>query len=141
MDFYKLVSNKQLYADIKKFKQKLKRKKSTPIPHSIQTAFYIMANKYSYKRNFIRYTYRLDMVSEAVLNCLKYIRTFNPDKSTNPYSYFTQAIHNTFLQFIAKEKKQSDIKETCLLIEIERRQGCGRKVGEKKKDYEDKIWD
>ena len=80
------------------------------------------------------------MVGEALINCLTYVMTFNPRKSKNPYAYFNSAINNSFLQFIAKEKKQSYIKDMCLQIEKERREGYGKKIGSRKKDYEDKIW-
>jgi DNA-directed RNA polymerase specialized sigma24 family protein len=64
----------------------------------------------SYRPNFINYTYRDDMVSDGIENCLLYINNFNPDKSANPFSYFTQIIYFAFIRRIQKEKKQLYIK-------------------------------
>jgi|SaaInlV_165m_DNA_2_1040747.scaffolds.fasta_scaffold34225_2 hypothetical protein len=64
----------------------------------------------SYRPNFINYTYRDDMVSDGIENCLLYINNFNPDKSDNPFSYFTQIIYFAFIRRIQKEKKQLYIK-------------------------------
>lgn len=70
----------------------------------------LIANKLSTNRNFIAYTYREEMIGDAIENCLRYIHNFNPDKSNNPFSYFTQIMYYAFLRRIEKEKKQSYIK-------------------------------
>ena len=64
----------------------------------------------SYRPNFINYTYRDDMISDGIENCLQYMYNFNPDKSKNPFAYFTQIIYYAFIRRIQKEKKQSTIK-------------------------------
>jgi DNA-directed RNA polymerase specialized sigma24 family protein len=69
-----------------------------------------IANHLSYKPNFINYSYREDMILDGIENCIQYIDNFNPDKSSNPFAYFTQIIYYAFLRRIAKEKKQSYIK-------------------------------
>jgi hypothetical protein len=69
-----------------------------------------IANHLSYKPNFINYSYRDDMILDGIENCIQYIDNFNPDKSSNPFAYFTQIIYYAFLRRIAKEKKQSYIK-------------------------------
>ena len=69
-----------------------------------------IANHLSYKPNFINYSYRDDMILDGVENCIQYLDNFNPDKSSNPFAYFTQIIYYAFLRRIAKEKKQSYIK-------------------------------
>jgi hypothetical protein len=69
-----------------------------------------IANHLSYKPNFINYSYRDDMILDGVENCIQYLHNFNPDKSSNPFAYFTQIIYYAFLRRIAKEKKQSYIK-------------------------------
>ena len=63
-----------------------------------------IATHLSYKPNFINYTFREEMSSD-VENCLQYIDNFNPDKSRNPFAYFTQIIYFAFLRRIQKEKK------------------------------------
>lgn len=69
-----------------------------------------IATHLSYKPNFINYSYRDDMILDGIENCIQYIHNFNPDKSSNPFAYFTQIIYYAFLRRIAKEKKQSYIK-------------------------------
>lgn len=69
-----------------------------------------IANHLSYKPNFINYSYREEMISDGIENCLQYINNFDPTKSNNPFAYFTQIIYYAFLRRIAKEKKQSYIK-------------------------------
>jgi hypothetical protein len=59
----------------------------------------------SYKPNFINYTFKEEMISDGIENCLQYIDNFNPEKSKNPFAYFTQIIYYAFLRRIAKEKK------------------------------------
>ena len=142
LEFYQKVNNKELYNAIVLWQNKNKAsKRYIPITPFIQKSIWIIANKYSFDRKFINYPFRQDMVSEATIICLKYMGTFNPEKTKSAYSYFNQAIHNCFLQYIIKEKKQISIKETCLQMEIDRCSGYGKKVGESKKDYEEKIWD
>ena len=50
------------------------------------------------------------MISDGIENCVQYIHNFDPEKSKNPFAYFTQIIHYAFLRRIQKEKKQLDIK-------------------------------
>jgi DNA-directed RNA polymerase specialized sigma subunit len=58
--------------------------------------------------------FREDMISDGIENCVQYINNFDPNKSTNPFAYFTQIIHYAFLRRIQKEKKQMDIKNKIL---------------------------
>ena len=60
--------------------------------------------------NFVNYMFRDDMISDGIENCVQYIHNFDPEKSRNPFAYFTQIIHYAFLRRIQKEKKQLDIK-------------------------------
>ena len=64
----------------------------------------------SYRPNFINYTFRDDMISDGIENCLQYLDNFNPKKSNNPFAYFTQIIYYAFVRRIQKEKKQTTIK-------------------------------
>ena len=54
--------------------------------------------------------FREDMISDGIENCVQYIHNFDPEKSSNPFAYFTQIIHYAFLRRIQKEKKQLEIK-------------------------------
>lgn len=75
----------------------------------------MIAERYSWKVNFNKYTYREDMVNSAVMNLCNNALKFNLEKSSNPFSFYTTAIHNSFLQFIADEKKQRNIKDALLI--------------------------
>ena len=74
-----------------------------------------IATHLSYKPNFINYSYRDDMILDGVENCIQYIDNFDPQKSNNPFAYFTQIIYYAFLRRIAKEKKQTYIKGKLIL--------------------------
>lgn len=85
----------------------------------IATSFMKIAEGLSHSPNFINYTYREDMVMDAVENCIKAIMNYDPEKPTrtgkpNPFSYFTQISYFAFLRRIAKEKKQSDIRQSLI---------------------------
>ena len=81
-----------------------------PIPRYIAECFMKIATHLSYRPNFINYMFKEDMVSDGIENCVQYIHNFDPEKSKNPFAYFTQIIHYAFLRRIQKEKKQLEIK-------------------------------
>jgi DNA-directed RNA polymerase specialized sigma24 family protein len=89
-----------------------KKKGTTPPVASnyIGECIWLIANRLSTNRNFIGYTYREEMIGDAIENCLRYLHNFDPDKSKNPFAYFTQIMYYAFLRRIDKEKKQSYIK-------------------------------
>jgi hypothetical protein len=85
------------------------------VPDYIAECFLRISEGLSHKSNFIRYTYREEMVMDAVENCLKAILNYNIETATrtgkpNAFAYFTQIAWYAFLRRIAKEKKQQDIK-------------------------------
>ena len=85
------------------------------VPDYIAQCFLRIAEGLSHKSNFIRYTYREEMVMDAVENCLKAIENYDIEADTrtgkpNAFAYFTQITWYAFLRRIAKEKKQQDIK-------------------------------
>jgi len=81
-----------------------------PITNYIGECFLKIANHLSYRPNFINYTYREEMISDGIENCLQYAGNFNPEKSKNPFAYFTQIIYYAFIRRIQKEKKQQHVK-------------------------------
>jgi hypothetical protein len=85
-------------------------KKDPPIPNYIGECFFKIADHLSRKPNFISYSFRDEMIGDGIENCLMYFRNFNPDKSNNPFAYFTQIIYYAFLRLIQKEKKQLYVK-------------------------------
>src|SRR6056300_790624 len=75
------------------------------VPNYVAECIMKIAIHLSYKPNFSNYTFKEDMISDGIENCLQYIDNFNPEKSNNPFAYFTQIIYYAFLRRIAKEKK------------------------------------
>jgi DNA-directed RNA polymerase specialized sigma subunit len=73
----------------------------------------IIAENFSSKGSFAGYTWKKDMISEAVLTCLKYLRNFDEAKSQNAFAYITQICKNAFLTYIKEQNKHSDIKDIC----------------------------
>jgi len=86
-------------------------KTKPPVTDYIGSCFLKIANHLSYRPNFINYTYRDDMISDGIENCLMYLHNFNPETSNNPFAYFTQIIYYAFIRRIQKEKKQTTIKQ------------------------------
>jgi len=80
------------------------------VPDYIGTCIYQIATRLATKPNFSGYSYKEDMISDGIENCLLYINNFNPEKSQNPFAYFTQIIWYAFLRRIQKEKKQMYIR-------------------------------
>lgn len=114
------VNNKQFSQSVVDYVKTVKaaeaESKQLPVvPDYIAQCFLKIAQGLSHKANFIRYTYREEMVMDAVENCLKAITNYNIDAQTrtgnpNAFAYFTQICYYAFLRRLAKEKKQQDIK-------------------------------
>lgn len=109
------VDNKRLYTEmikyIREYNEAKEEGRDPPrASNYIGECIWLIANRLSTNRNFIGYTYREEMIGDAIENCLRYLHNFNPDKSTNPFAYFTQIMYYAFLRRIEKEKKQSYIK-------------------------------
>jgi DNA-directed RNA polymerase specialized sigma subunit len=88
------------------------------VPNYIGTCLFKIATHLARKPNFINYTFKDDMISDGVENCLLYIDNFDPEKSKNPFAYFTQIIYYAFLRRIQKEKKHLYIKYKCMQNEV-----------------------
>lgn len=99
----------------KKAVAKAKKAGSKPpgVSNYIGQCFLDIANNLAKKPNFANYTYKDDMVSDSVENCIMYATNFDPKKSRNPFAFFTQIIYYAFLRRIQKEKKQLYIKMRC----------------------------
>jgi hypothetical protein len=109
------VNNKEFLAAISAYRQKVIAAKEAEKPRPRVTnylgeCFLKIATHLSYKPNFVNYMFREDMICDGIENCLQYIDNFDPEKSTNPFAYFTQIIYYAFLRRIQKEKKQLEIK-------------------------------
>ena len=108
------IDNKEFYAAIKDFRAKYTAAKEAgeelpDMPRYLGKCFLDIAEHLSMRPNFSNYMYRQDMVMDAVENCVLYWYRFDPDKSKNPFSYFTQVCWYAFIRRINKEKRQIDI--------------------------------
>jgi len=109
------VNNKQLLEALIVYRAKVATAKENDLPkpritNYLGECFLKIATHLSYKPNFVNYMFREDMISDGIENCVQYIKNFNPEKSSNPFAYFTQIIHYAFLRRIQKEKRQMDIR-------------------------------
>lgn len=110
------------YVDNKKFLQALidyrasvleaaaAGKEQPIVPKYIGECFIKIATHLSYKSNFINYSFKDDMISDGIENCLTAVAKFDPSKSSNPFAYYTQIIYFAFIRRIQKEKKQQATK-------------------------------
>ena len=109
------VNNKELLQALIVYREKVAHAKENDLPkpritNYLGECFLKIATHLSYKPNFVNYMFRDDMISDGIENCVQYIHNFDPEKSKNPFAYFTQIIHYAFLRRTQKEKKQLDIK-------------------------------
>lgn len=104
------INNPDFLKALADFKERKRNNPNEPIPNYIGECFMKIAEGLSHKPNFINYTYRDEMIGDGIENCLMYFENFNPEKSNNPFAYFTQIIYFAFLRRIAKEKKQTYVK-------------------------------
>ena len=108
------IDNKEFYAAFVDFHAKCvsAQENGEPrpqVPRYIGKCFLDIAEHLSMRPNFSNYMYRQDMVMDAVENCVVYCHRFDPSKSKNPFSYFTQVCWYAFIRRISKEKKQIEI--------------------------------
>ena len=109
------IDNKEFHAAMIAWKELCKEaeeagEEKPQVTNYIGECFLKIATHLSYRPNFINYTYRDEMISDGIENCLQYGKNFNPEKSSNPFAYFTQIIYYAFLRRIQKEKKQTHVR-------------------------------
>jgi DNA-directed RNA polymerase specialized sigma subunit len=109
------INNKTLYAAMIEHRLKLTESKEQEKPkpqvsNYIGESILLICNNLAKKPNFSGYTYKQDMISDGIIDCVAAVDNFNPDKTNNPFAYFTQIAWNAFIRRIAKEKKQTYVK-------------------------------
>ena len=117
------VNNEKFLEQMKAFRQnvieaRIDGKERPRVPEYIGECIFKIASHLARKPNFANYTFKDDMISDGVENCLLYIDNFDPEKSSNPFAYFTQIIYYAFLRRIQKEKKQLYVKYKSMENEI-----------------------
>ncbi|MAH43553.1 hypothetical protein CL614_07610 [archaeon] len=120
------VDNKKFYEEMVIYKQGIieareNGEEDPPATEYMGKCFLDIANGLSFRPNFINYTYKEEMISDGIENCLQYCSNFNPDASNNPFSYFTQIIYYAFVRRIEKEKKQSYIRSKLAIKMLDER--------------------
>src|SRR6185437_12745829 len=95
------VSNKEFYAALVKYRAAIAEAKALgkpipPIPDTIGICITLIAKRLSNKPNFIGYSHKQEMEADGIENCIRYLQVFDPNKSQNPFAYFTQTIKNAF---------------------------------------------
>ena len=113
------VDNKKLLSAMIDFRASVKHAEENNLPRPripdyIGECIMKISQHLSYRPNFINYTYKDEMISDGIENCLLYIDNFDPEKSKNPFAYFTQIIYYAFLRRMQKEKKQTYVKYKAL---------------------------
>jgi len=104
------VDNKKFYQEILKYREKCKQNEELNLepprlPNYIGECIWKIAEKLSYKPCFINYSFRDEMVDDGIENCIMYFKDFDPEKTQNPFAYFTQIIYYAFLRRISKEER------------------------------------
>jgi len=109
------VDNKKFYEALVEHRRgideaKVKGVEPPRVSEYIGECFLKIATHLSYKANFINYTYKDDMISDGIENCLTAVAKFDPARGTNPFAYYTQITFFAFVRRIQKEKKQQATK-------------------------------
>tara|TARA_Y100000310_G_scaffold282488_1_gene303764 strand:+ start:5314 stop:5865 length:552 start_codon:yes stop_codon:yes gene_type:complete len=109
------IDNKKFYVEMVGYRESVDVAKQEgmqvpPATEYMGKCFLDIANGLSFRPNFINYTYKDEMIADGIENCLQYCSNFDPVKSSNPFSYFTQIVYYAFVRRIEKEKKQTYIR-------------------------------
>lgn len=104
------VNNQLFFEEIVKYREKLQEARKSGledprIPDYIGECIWKIAEKLSTKPCFINYSYRDEMISDGIENCILYFKDYDPEKGQNPFAYFTQVIYYAFLRRIYKEER------------------------------------
>ena len=109
------IDNKEFFAEMVKWKTLVIDAEESgdpkpPVTEYIGQCFLLIAERLSTRPNFVNYPFRDEMVGDAIENCLMYAANFDPEKSKNPFAYFTQITYYEFRRRIQREKKQDTSK-------------------------------
>lgn len=104
------VDNKKFFEEILKYKKEVRKAKrlgleEPRIPEYVGECIWKIADKLSTKPCFVNYSYRDEMISDGIENCILYFKDYDPKVGQNPFAYFTQVIYFAFLRRIKKEEK------------------------------------
>jgi DNA-directed RNA polymerase specialized sigma subunit len=100
------VKNEDMLKALIQYRQDKEDDPDTKIPEYLGACFIKIANRLATKGNFYGYTYKDEMIADGILDCVKAVKNFDPEKSGNPFGYFTQIIYYAFIRRINVEKKK-----------------------------------
>ena len=80
------------------------------LPEYVGECILKIATHLTSRPNFSGYSYRDEMIADAIENCVLYLDNFDPEKSSSPFSYITQICWYASIRRIQKEKKNQYIK-------------------------------
>jgi DNA-directed RNA polymerase specialized sigma24 family protein len=103
------LTNKELLAEV------INAKTKGVMTDKLAGMLMMLTRKYAKKGNFVNYTYNEDMVSYALMMLVRTWNSFNPEKSNNPFAFYTQCIKNSFVQYLNQEKRQRNIRDMLLV--------------------------
>jgi len=105
------VNNKDFFMEIVEWLKLRKKDPNLPLTDSLGKMIYNIVHRYSYRPNFINYSYKDKFISEGLYTCIRYADRFNPQKSQNPFAYFTRIAWSSFVKCIIEEKKITKTKK------------------------------
>jgi DNA-directed RNA polymerase specialized sigma24 family protein len=103
------LNNKELLAEVKKSKKK------GQMSDALAKMLQLLCSKYAKKGNFVNYSYNEDMQAYAMMMLVRTWNSFNPEKSNNPFAFFTQCVKNSFIQYLNHEQRQRDVRDLLLI--------------------------
>lgn len=102
------VENEDIIKELKRYKETGERSEE------LGRMFFLIATKYAERGSFSGYSWKDDMIGEAVYTCLRYMHNFDLEvENPNPFAYFSLVIHRAFISYLKKQKKHSIIKDIC----------------------------
>lgn len=103
------LTNKDLMIEVKRSKEK------GQMTNELAMMLQLLCSRYAKKGNFINYSYNEDMQAYALMMLVRTWNSFDPEKSNNPFAFFTQCVKNSFIQYLNQEKRQRDVRDFMLI--------------------------
>lgn len=103
------LNNRDLLPEVKKSKEAGK------MTDTLARMLMLLCANYARKGNFVNYSYNEDMQAYAMMMLVRTWHSFDPEKGSNPFAFFTQCIKNSFIQFLKHEQKQRDVKNVLMI--------------------------
>ena len=111
------VDNKRFVQLIREFHERRQTNPQERIPEEIGKFLIAMSERLASRHNFANYTYRDEFVADGILRSIEAFKSFDPEKSSNPFAYFTKVIYRTFIQRIKKEKTERQMRDELIMVD------------------------